>query len=89
MDLPKRQETIDLGCARRGDPFPVCSQKAEHSLNKLQRRARTTAISWDPRDRHETLTLLLQPPTILCACTGHYPQFPSQEPLQPATARVP
>ena len=30
LDLPKRQETIVLGCARRGD--------SEHCLNELQRR---------------------------------------------------
>ena len=31
------------------------------------------AISLDTRDRHETLMLLLQPPRILYASTGHYP----------------
>ena len=74
MDLPKRQETIVLGCARRGDSFPVCPQKAEHRLNKLQRQLRAVAISSDTRDGHETLTLLLQSPRILCASTGHYQQ---------------
>ena len=34
------------------------------------------AISSDTRDGHETLTLLLQPPRILCASTGHYPHLP-------------
>ena len=81
MDLPKRQETIVSGCARRGD--------SEHHLKELQRQARAVAISADTRDGHETLRLLLQPPRILCANTGHYPHLPSQEPVQPATARVP
>ena len=66
---------------RRGD--------SEHHLNELQRWARAAAISADTRDRHETLRLLLQPPRSLCARTGHYPHLPSQEPVQPATARVP
>ena len=35
----ERQETFVLGCARRGDSFPVCAQKAEHRLSKLQRQA--------------------------------------------------
>ena len=81
VELPNRQQTIVLGCARRGD--------SEHHLNKLQRRVRATAISVDTRDGHETLRLLLQPPRSLCASTGHYPHLPSQEPVQPATARVP
>ena len=34
------------------------------------------------------LRLLLQPPRSLCASTGHSPHLPSQEPVQPATARV-
>ena len=76
LDLPKRQETTVSGCVRRGDSFPVCPQKAEHHLNKLQRWARAVAISSDNRDGYETLTLLLQPPSILCAGTGHYPQPP-------------
>ena len=42
-----------------------------------------------PRDGHETLRLLLQPPRSLCASTGHYPHLPSREPVQPATARLP
>ena len=79
--MPKRQETIVLGCTRRGD--------SEHRLNKLQRQARAAAISSDTRDGHETLRLLLQPPRSLCASTGHYPHLPSREPVQPATARVP
>ena len=70
-----------FGVCRRGD--------SEHRLNKLQRQARATAISLDARDGHEMLRLLLQPPRSLCASTGHYPQLPSWEPVQPATARVP
>ena len=54
----------------------MCPQKAEHHLNKLQRRALATAISSDTRDGNETQTLLLQPPRILCANTGHYPHSP-------------
>ena len=80
LELPKRQETIVSGCARRGD--------SEHCLNELQRWARAAAISVDPRDGHETLRLLLQPPRSLCASTGHYSHLPSREPVQPATARV-
>ena len=57
-----------FGCMRRGD--------SEHRLNELQRRARAAAISADPRDRHETLRLLLQPPRSLCASTGHYSHLP-------------
>ena len=81
LELPKRQETIVTGSARRGD--------SEHRLNELQRRTRAAAISADPRDGHETLRLLLQPPRSLCASTGHYPHLPSQKPVQPATARLP
>ena len=77
----KRQETIVSGCASRED--------SKHCLNELQRRARATAISADTRDGHETLKLLLHPPRILCASTGHYPHLPSGEAVQPATARVP
>ena len=47
------------------------------------------AISSDTRDGHEMLRLLLQPPRSLRASTGHYPHLPSQDPVQPATARVP
>ena len=50
--------------------------------------ARAMAIRADTRDRHEMLRLLLQPPRSLCASTGHSPHRPSQEPVQPATARV-
>ena len=78
MDLPKRQETIVLGCTRRGVSFSVCPQKAEHRINELQRRVRAVAISSDTRDGHETLTLLLQPPRIPWASTGHYPHLPPQ-----------
>ena len=49
----------------------------------------STAISADPRDGHETLRLLLPPPRSLCVSTGHSPHRPSQEPVQPTTARVP
>ena len=79
--LPKRQETIVSVCARRGDSFPVCPQKAEHCLNELQRQAQAVAISSDTRDRHEMLMLLLQPPRILCASTGHYPHISHPRPL--------
>ena len=75
--MPKRQETIVSGCARTGDSFPVCPQKAEHHLNEIQRWAQAVAISLDPRDGHEMLTLLLQPRRILCASTGHYPHTPT------------
>ena len=81
--MPKRQDTIVLGCVRRGDSFPVCPQKAEHCLNELQRWVRAMVISADIRDRHETLTWLLQPPRSLCASTGHYPHLPSWEPVNP------
>ena len=73
LELPKGQETIVSGCTRRGD--------SEHRLNELQRRARAAAISKDTRDGHETLRLLLQPPRSLCASKGHYPYFPSWEPV--------
>ena len=81
LELPKRQETIVSGSAKRGD--------SQHRLNALQRWARATAIITDPRDGHEMLRLLLQPPTSLWASTGHYPHLPSWEPVQPATSRVP
>ena len=81
LDLQKNQETIILGCMRRGD--------SEHHVNELQRQVRAVAISTDPRDGHEMLRLLLEPPRSLCASTGHYPHHPSWEPVQPATARVP
>ena len=76
LELPKRQETFVLGCARRGDSFSLCPQKAEYCLNELQRQSRTMAISLDHRDRYETLRLLLLPPRILCASAGHYPHPP-------------
>ena len=76
LDLPERQETLVSGCARSGDSFLVCPQKAEHHLNELQRWARAAAISSDPRDEHEPLMLLLPPPRILCASTGHYLHTP-------------
>ena len=48
LDLQERQETFVSGCVSRGDSFPVCPQKAEHCLNKLQRWAQDVAISSDP-----------------------------------------
>ena len=85
LQLPKRQETFSClfvsRCARRGD--------SERHLNELQRRARAVAISAEHRDRHETLRLLLPKPKSLCGSTGHSPHRPSQEPVQPATARLP
>ena len=80
LDMPKRQEIVVSGCARTGDP--------EHRIKELQRWARATAINADPRDGHGMLRLLLQPSRSLCASTGHFPHLPSQEPVQPATARV-
>ena len=85
MQLPKRQETFSClfvsWCARRGD--------SECRPNELQRQARATDISVNPRDGHEMLRLLLQPPRSLCASTGNYPHHPSREPVQPTTARLP
>ena len=85
LQLPKRQETFSYlfvsRCRRRGD--------SERRLNELQRWARAVAISADPRDGPETLRLLLPPPRSLCASPGHSPHRPSQEPVQPATARLP
>ena len=85
LQLPERQETFSClfvsRHARRGD--------SESRLNELQRWARAAAISADPRDGHEMLRLLLPPPKNLCASAGHSPHRPSQEPVQPATARVP
>ena len=76
LELPNRQETFSClfvsWCVRRGD--------SERRLKELQRRERAEVISTDPRDRHETLRLVLQPPRSLCASTGHYPHRPSQEP---------
>ena len=67
LELPKRQETFSSlfvsWCAGGGD--------SEGRLKELQRRARAAAISADPRDGHETLRLLLPPPSSLCASTGH------------------
>ena len=74
LQLPKRQETFSClfvsRCARRGD--------SESRLNELQRLARATAISAVHSDGRETLGLLLPPPKILCASTGHYPHRPSR-----------
>ena len=88
LDLPNRQETIVSGCARRGDSFPVCPQKAENHLNELQRQAQAMAISSDTRDGREMLTLLLEPPrtSVQVQVTIHTPL--PQEPVQPTTARV-
>ena len=80
LKLPKSQETIVSGCARRGD--------SEHCLNKLERWTQATTISADSRDGHEMLRLLLQPPRSLSASTGHYPHLPSREPVQPSIVRV-
>ena len=44
LDLPKTQETIVSGHARRED--------SEHHLKELQRWAQATTISVDPRDGH-------------------------------------
>ena len=85
LQLPKRQETFSCFFvsrrARRGD--------SERRLNELQRQARAAAISADLRGGREMLGLLLLPPKILCASTGHSPHRPSREPVQPTTARVP
>ena len=75
LDMPKKQETIVLGCVRRGD--------SENCLNKLQRWVGAMATSADTRDRHERLRLLLQPPRSLCTSTGHYPHLHFREPVQP------
>ena len=85
LQLPKRQETFSFlfvsRRSRRGD--------SECRINELQRRAGATAISADPRNGRETLGLLLPPPKSLCVSTGDSPHRPSQEPVQPTTARVP
>ena len=60
----------DGGGVRNGDHLPP------HKLlqmNWLQRWVQAAAIYSDPRNRHEMLRLLLQPPRSLCASTGHYP----------------
>ena len=71
LDLPKSQETIVSGCARRGD--------SENCLNELQRWARASAVSSDTRDGLETLsshqescgqaqvTIYTSPPGSLCS----------------------
>ena len=67
-------------CTRRGDSERHwCTRRwdSERRLNELQRWARAAAISADPRDGHETLRLLLQPPRSLCASIGHSPHLPS------------
>ena len=78
--------------------FRVCKERGFLSLvptvgrappKRAPEKGASGAISTDTRDRHETLRLLPLPPRILCASTGHYPQVPSWEPVQPATARVP
>ena len=75
LELPKRQENIVSGCTRRGD--------SGNCLNELQKRVRAVALSADPRDRHETLMLLLPPPRSLCASTGHSPHLPSRSLCSP------
>ena len=78
LKLPERKETIVSGCTRRRHSCSMCPQKAEHRLSELQRQVRATAISSDPRDGHEPLTLLSLPPRILCASADHYPQPPRE-----------
>ena len=51
--------------------------------------SRSYQLGHQRQDGHETLKLLLQPPRILCASTGHNPQCHQEEPVQPTTARVP
>ena len=72
LQLPKRQETFSClfvsRRARRGD--------SERRLNELQRRARATATSADPRDGREMLGLLLPPPKVLCVSTVTLPTAP-------------
>ena len=85
MDLPERQETIVLGCVRRGASCSVCPETAEHHLSELQRQARDAAIILDPRDRHGLLLLPPLPPRILCASSGHYPH-PAGSPCSKALA---
>ena len=89
LELPKKQKAIVLGYTRRGDSLPVCPQKTEHCLNELQIWVQAMVTSLDPRDGDEPLMLLLQPPRILCASTGHYPHNHPQEPAEPTNARVP
>ena len=63
LELSKRQETIVLGCTRRGD--------SEHCLNELQRRVRAMAINTDTRDRHETLRCRHQEACVQAQVTIH------------------
>ena len=65
-----------LGCVRRGDSCSMGPQKAEHHLSELQRRAQAAAISLDPRDGYELLTLPPLSPRILCTNAGHYSHPP-------------
>ena len=51
-------------------------EMAEHCLSKLQRQGQATDIILDSRGGHRLLELLLLPPRILCASTGHYPPPP-------------
>ena len=85
LDLPEREETFVSGYVRRGNSFPVCPQRAEHCLRKLQRWVRAVAISLDARDRHEPLKLWTLPQRSLCESTGHSPHS-LREPVQPTTA---
>ena len=85
------------GAAEEARDFflPLCFlvREEERGLRAQLKRAPETGVSrgyqHGPRDGHETLRLLLQPPRSLCASTGHYPHLPSREPVQPATARLP
>ena len=65
----------------------------ERGFRARPKRAPETGTSrgyqQDTRDGHKTLRLLLQPPRSLYASTGHYPHLPTQEAVQPTTARVP
>ena len=56
--------------------LPNVTQKAEHCLRELQRRAQAVAISSEPRDGREKLRLLSLSPRILCASAGSTPAPP-------------
>ena len=94
--LAGRESGKRSGAAEEARDFflPLCFLVREERglrtrLKELQRWVPAAAISTDPRDGHEMLRLLLQPPRSLCASTGHSPHIPSWELVQPATARVP
>ena len=71
------------GAAEEARDFflPLCSLV-------LKERGLRALLKGAPETGHETLRLLLPPPRSLCASTGHSLHRPSQEPVQPATARV-